>query len=262
MRFHWMACIALLCLAGTSAVAHAEVQTKEITYSHDGQSLKGVLAWDSSIKTPRPGVLVVHEWWGLNEYARTRAIKLAELGYVAFAVDMYGDGKVTDHPKQAGEWASMIRGNTEKWQQRALAGLNVLKEQPGVDASRLAAIGYCFGGSTVLQLAFTGAPVKGVVSFHGALVSPPEGTKLASKVLICHGGADPFIPAAAVDAFAVSMDQIKADYVINVFGGAKHGFTNPGAGNYGLEALAYDANADARSWKYMQVFFDEIFGKK
>jgi dienelactone hydrolase len=137
--------------------ADAAVQTKEVEYTHDGQKLKGFFAWDDAAQGKRPGVLVVHEWWGLNDYARKRARMLAELGYVAFAADMYGDGKTTQHPQEAGQWAGQVRMNQEAWRARGLAGLSVLKGHELVDTSRLAAIGYCFGGSTVLQLAFSGA---------------------------------------------------------------------------------------------------------
>ncbi|SFI09858.1 dienelactone hydrolase family protein [Planctomicrobium piriforme] len=275
MRFPWFpvglpvvssarsALLGLALLLGlTSATAvQAGIQTKEISYEHEGEPLKGFLAWDDSLTGNRPGILVVHEWWGLNDYARTRAKQLAELGYVAFALDMFGEGKVTEHATQAMEWSGTVRSNTQKWRDRALSGLNVLKKQPGVDQDNLAAIGYCFGGSTVLHLAYADAPVKGVVSFHGALPPPPVDASLKTKVLVCQGGADSFVPAATVDAFAFGMEQAKAHYTIVVFGGAKHGFSNPDAARYGIDGIAYDPSAEKHSWAIMQMFFDDIFDK-
>jgi len=247
-----------LLLAETSPV-RAEIQKKDISYEHDGLPLKGYLVWDDAVSGKRPGVLVVHEWWGLNDYARGRAEDLAKLGYVAFALDMYGEGKVTEHPTQAMEWSGTVRSNAEKWRSRALSGLEVLKQQETVDADKLAAIGYCFGGSTVIQLAYAGAPLKGVVSFHGALTPPDPDVKVVPQVLVCTGGADSFVPAAQVDAFVFGMEEAKANYLVTVFGGARHGFTNPGAGQYGIENIAYDKSADQRSWAHMQLFFDELF---
>jgi dienelactone hydrolase len=240
----------------------AAVQTKEVEYTHNGQKLKGFFAWDDAVQGKRPGVLVVHEWWGLNDYARTRARMLAELGYVAFAADMYGDGKTTTHPQEAGQWAGQVRMNQQAWRARGLAGLNVLKGHKLVDPSGLAAIGYCFGGSTVLQLAFSGADLDGVVSFHGALTPPEADVKnLKTKVLICHGAADSFIPDDAVIKFRTGLDQAGADYQIIYYGGARHSFTNPDADAAGVEGLKYNKAADERSWAAMQRFFDEVFGK-
>lgn len=164
----------------------AEVQTKTIAYQHGDVPLEGTLAWDDARTEKQPGVLVVHEWWGLNDYARDRARQLAALGYVAFAVDMYGNGQVTTHPEQASTWAKQVQADANQWQTRALKGLAVLRSQDMVDPQRLAAIGYCFGGSTVLQLAYSGADVKGVVSFHGALPLPTDAQaqRTNAKILI------------------------------------------------------------------------------
>jgi len=248
-----------LIFAGTGGLVQAEVKSKSVTYEHDGTTLKGFLAWDDAGTGQRPGVLVVHEWWGLNDFARGRAEELARMGYVAFALDMYGEGKATTEPAQAKEWASGARSNTQKWRDRALAGLNVLKQQPGVNPDQLAAIGYCFGGSTAVQLAYAGAPVKAVVSFHGALVPPDAGATIKPQVLICTGGADTSIPAAQIDAFAFGMEAAKAKYSILIFGGARHSFTNPKAGEYGIDNIAYNAEADRRSWANMKLLFDELF---
>ncbi|WP_437204506.1 dienelactone hydrolase family protein [Planctomicrobium sp. SH664] len=244
-----------------SAVS-AAVQHQEVTYQHAGTELKGYLAWDDSIQGPRPGVLVVHEWWGLNDYARSRADQLAALGYTAFALDMYGAGKSTTHPQEAGQWATQTRNNVQEWRARALAGLDVLKGHATVDPERLAAIGYCFGGSTVLQLAYGGAPVKGVVSFHGDPVLPEEGTKIAASVLLCHGYTDEFIPPARIDAFEARLEKAGADFQVIVYGGTRHGFTNPGADKHNIPNIKYNQDADHRSWEQMKIFLTEIFARK
>jgi dienelactone hydrolase len=188
--------------------ALAEVRTKIIEYKDGEATLKGMLAWDDATSGKRPGVLVVHEWWGLNDYAKYRAKRLAEEGYIAFALDMYGDDKVTKHAEEAGAWAKQVAGNIEGWRARANRGLEVLKEQPQVDASNVAAIGYCFGGSTVMQMAYAGSDVKAVVSFHGSL--PPAGEEVTSikpRVLVAHGRDDGFIPAERVIAFQDALDR-------------------------------------------------------
>lgn len=258
-RFKLFSLCAMFAATLGSTMLQAEVQTKRISYEHDGTKLEGVLAWDTTHEGKRPGVLVVHEWWGLNDYAELRAKKLAELGYVAFALDMYGKGQVTTHPSQAGEWAGQIRSNTAAWRSRALAGLKILQQQEMVDTTNMAAIGYCFGGSTVLQLAYADAPLKGVVSFHGALVPPQGIEEIDSKILVCHGAADAFVPPADVQKFESSLQGIKADYALVSYGGARHGFTNPDAGEFGIENLKYDPQADQRSWQHMQLFFNELF---
>jgi dienelactone hydrolase len=246
-----------------SLPAFAEVQTKSITYRDGDTELQGFLAWDDSIQGKRPGVLVVHEWWGLNDYARRRATQLAEMGYVAFALDMYGKGKVTQHPQQASEWASTIRSNTPAWIARAQAGLKVLKSQDLVDTQRLAAIGYCFGGSTVLQLAFAGEDLDAVVSFHGALPVPTEQQAKAVKgsIMVCHGSADAFIPRETIQKFIEALNKGGADWQLIEYGNARHSFTNPDADKAGIEMLKYDAKADQRSWADMQALFNEVLKK-
>jgi len=246
-----------------SLPAYAEVQTKTISYRDGDTELQGFLAWDDSVDGKRPGVLVVHEWWGLNDYARRRAEQLAEMGYVAFALDMYGKGKVTQHPQQAGEWASMIRANTEAWVARAVAGLKVLKSQDLVDTSRVAAIGYCFGGSTVLQLAFAGEDLKAVASFHGALPVPTEQQAKAAKasILVCHGSADGLIPRETIQKFIEALNKGGADWQLVEYGNARHSFTNPDADKVGIEMLKYDAKADRRSWQHMKDLFSEVLKK-
>src|SRR5262245_4777671 len=209
-----MRLLAVALVACAVPTARAEVKTRTVTYTHDGMTFKGYLAWDDATQGKRPGVLVVHEWWGLNDYARKRAEQLAKLGYVAFACDMYGEGKVTEHPKGAAEMAGTVRQNLKAWQGRAQAALKVLQGHEAVDPRNLAAIGYCFGGSTALQLAYTGADLKAVVTFHAALPVPGEDQAKAvkAKVLICHGAADSFIPEDVIQKFRSALEKAKVDY--------------------------------------------------
>jgi len=240
--------------------AAAEVKTKTIEYKDGDTVLTGVLAWDDAMSGKRPGVLVVHEWWGLNDYAKSRAEKLAAEGYVAFALDMYGDGKVTDHPEQAGTWMKEIAGNTEAWTHRAQLGLDILKSQDQVAGDSLAAIGYCFGGSTVMQMAYAGADLKAVSSFHGSLPAAPEGvSSIKPRVFAAHGRDDAFIPKENVLAFQDALDRVGATWDMTIYSGTRHGFTNPGAGAYGIENIQYNERADKESWAAMLTMFDEVF---
>lgn len=243
-----------------AASASAAVVTKTVSYTHDGVDLEGLIAYDEAVKGKRPAVLVVHEWWGLNDYARSRVKQLAGLGYVAFGLDMYGKGKVTSHPNQAGTWMKEINANVNAWRARAQAGLSVLAGHPMTDTARMAAIGYCFGGATVQQLAYTGANLKGVVSFHGSPIAPPVGLDSPVKILFLHGAADPFAKPEQVQAYLAAMGKSNFDWQAIFYGGARHSFTNPGADAVGMEALKYDKSADMRSWAAMRAFFDEIFG--
>lgn len=251
---------ALLLIAATAA--RADVKSKTIPYMHNGQQFEGYLAWDDSTRGKRPGVLVVHEWWGLDKYARSRADQLAKLGYVAFAVDMYGKGKLTEHPQEAREMAGQVRANVKDWQQRAQKGLEILKSQDQVDGSKLAAIGYCFGGSTVLQLAYSGADVKAVVSFHGAPQQPTEdqAKQIKSQILICHGAADPFIPEDAVQKMRAALEAADANWTMVYYSNAKHSFTVPDADERKIDGMAYNKRADKESWQFMRSFLDDAFG--
>jgi len=242
--------------------AQAKVVGKNVAYEDAGVQLEGYLVYDDAVTGKRPGVLVVDEAWGLTEYSRGRAEQLAAMGYVAFAVDMYGKGKVTKHLEEAGEWMKQVNSNVRAWQQRALAGLEVLKKEPRTDPQRIAAIGYCFGGSTVQQLAYSGSDIKGVVSFHGSLLLPPaeQGSQVKAKILICHGAADPFTKPGAVEEYMAAMNKAGLDWQLIAYGGAKHSFTNPNADKMGMAGLGYSKSADQRSWADMQVFLKEIFG--
>jgi dienelactone hydrolase len=240
--------------------AQAEIISKPVEYQHADTVLQGYLAYDDTQKGRRPGVLVVHEWWGLNDYVRSRVTKLAQLGYVAFALDMYGKDVWTTDPNKAKELSGHLRG-TPLLRERAAAGLEILRKHQLVDPQRIAAIGYCFGGTTVLELAYSGADLAGVVSFHGGLTTPkPEdASRIKAKILVLHGAEDAFISADAIAAFQDAMRRANTDWQMIYFGGAVHSFTNPGADRVGMQGIAYDPKADRRSWEYMQVFFKEIF---
>jgi len=257
------ASLLLLAAAVAPVAALAEVQSKAIEYSDGHAKLTGYLYWDDSIEGKRPGVLVVHEWWGLNEYAKQRAEMLAELGYVAFAADMYGDNKVTDKPAQAQEWMQEITADEELWVERAELGLAQLKASELVEGDQLAAVGYCFGGGTVLKMAYANAPVLGVVSFHGSLPAAPEEAKgkIGPEILVLHGQADSFVAPEVVTNFQNKLEAAGANWEMDIYGGVRHSFTNPNAGEYGIENLQYNEQADARSWERMQAFFDELFGE-
>src|SRR5437588_4968319 len=252
--------LALLLFLGAT-VARAAVHTEVVEYKHGDVVLEGYLAYDDGSTDRRPGVLVVHEWTGHNPYVRKRAEQLAGLGYVAFALDMYGKGVHAKDPKEAAALAGTYKNDRKLMRARAGAGLDVLKKQTLVDPQRLAAIGYCFGGTTVLEMARGGADLAGVVSFHGDLNTPtPEDARnIKGKVLAQHGADDPFVPPAVVAAFEEEMRKGAVDWQLVKYGGAVHSFTNPGAGNDNSRGAAYNAKADHRSWQAMQDFFHEIF---
>lgn len=251
----------LLCCAN---MAQAAIQTREIPYTAaDGTRLVGYHAWDDAISGARPGVIVVHEWWGLNDYAKRRARDLAALGYSALAVDMYGDGRNTQHPDDAKAFMNAALADPAIPKARFQAGLDLLKAQPQTDSARLAAIGYCFGGKVVLDMARQGLPLAAVVSFHGALVTatPATSGSVKAKVLVEHGAADSFITPEQIAAFKAEMDQAGADYRFVELPGAKHGFSNPDADahkGHGLD-LGYQKEADERSWADMQALFKDVF---
>lgn len=246
--------------------SHAEIVTREISYERDGTVMKGLVAYDDAIKTRRPGVLVVHEWWGHNDYARKRARMLAELGYTALAVDMYGDGKTADHPDDAGKFSSAVGGNPALAKARFDAALDTLKQQSTVEPDKIAAIGYCFGGGIVLGMARMGTDIDGVVSYHGSLAtqSPAKQGDIKTSILVFNGADDPFIKAEQIEAFKQEMDTAGASYRFVNYPGAVHSFTNPDADAFGKKfnlPLAYDAEADRDSWEQTQAFFKEIFGQ-
>lgn len=257
-----------LFLLAVSGLSQATIQPQEIPYqSSDGTKLIGYYAYDDAIKGPRPGVVVVHEWWGLNDYAKRRARDLAGLGYSALAIDMYGDGKNTEHPKDAMAFMQAAMKDSDAADARFQAGLDLLKKQPQTDPDKIAAIGYCFGGGVVLNAARQGLPLAGVVSFHGALATKTPATpgSVKAKVLVEHGALDSMVTAENVAAFKREMDKAGADYQFVSLEGAKHGFSNPdadrlGHGDHGGPDIGYNKAADEKSWADMQAFFKKIFG--
>ncbi len=255
--------------AATTVALSAKIVTKPVAYEQAGVKLEGYLAYDDAKVAPdhqAPGVLVVPEWWGLNDYAKHRVEQVAELGYVAFGVDMYGAGVATEDPKKAGELAGQFYGKP-LMADRARAALDQLLATGLVDASHVAAIGYCFGGSTVQALAYSGAPLVGIVSFHGGLIPVPAdaAAKNKAKILICHGAIDPFVKKEDVDAFQKAMNDGKFDYQFISYSGAVHAFTNPHADDVAKATglpIAYNAAADKRSWGAMRAFFREVLTAK
>lgn len=240
-------------LTASASAASAEIKTKVVDYTVGSTALQGFLAWDEASTAKRAGVIVVHEWWGHNDHARNSARRLAEAGYVGFALDMYGAGKVAAHPDDAMKFMTEATKDPAVVAARFNAALAELKKDPHVDASRIGAIGYCFGGTVVLSQARLGADLDVVASFHGGLggLPPVKPGAVKARVLVYTGAADPMIPAAQVEQFRADMKAAGATVDIVTYPGAKHGFTNPAAGTYGMDALAYDAAADKASWAAM-----------
>jgi len=252
---------ALLFLTLLSAVApvQAAVTTEPVEYRQGDTVLKGFIAYDAAVQGKRPGVLVVHEWWGLNDYAKRRARMLAEAGYVAFALDMYGEGKTTEHPKEAGEWAAAVGQNQDVAKARFMAAYELLRKNPMADPEHIAAIGYCFGGGVVLGIAMNGVDLDAVVSFHGSLPQEPAPGEVKASVLVCYGGADELVTRDQLHTFMTNLDAAHADWEVNIYGGAKHSFSNPGADKRGIPQLGYNKKADDRSWREMLGFLEEAF---
>ena len=239
-----------------------QIKDETVTYKVDTLTMNSYVAYDENKKGQRPAVLVVHEWWGLNDYVKRRARQLAELGYIAMAVDMYGNGRMGTDVQSASNLAMPFYNHPHMAKKHFDAALENLKKNPDVDTTKLAAIGYCFGGSVVLGMAKMGEDLKGVVSFHGGLAGmAPDKNLLKAEVLICHGGDDSFVPDAEVNQFKKQMDSVGAKYTFIVYPGAKHAFTNPQADEWGKKfniPVAYNAAADTASWKEMKSFFQRI----
>lgn len=250
-----------------SSLAYAKVLTKEIDYKAGDTSLKGYIAYDDAIKGKRPGILVVHEWWGHNDHARNRAKMLAGLGYTALALDMYGDGKFADHPQKAGEFMNAAFQDWEGSKAKFNEAKKVLQAHETVDPKKIGAIGFCFGGAVSLRMARDGADLAGVVAFHSALPLEPPVTKnkVTASIMVVNGGEDSFLKPEAVGAFMQEMVAANADLTYLSLPGIKHSFTNPQADEFqkkfNLPALAYDKQADERSWLVMKNFFQRVFGK-
>jgi dienelactone hydrolase len=237
------------------------MRTESIEYKDGDVTLRGFLAFDEQTSHKRPGILVMPEAFGLGIHAKGRAQRLAALGYIALAGDPYGDGIETTNLQDAIKLATDLRTDPAKFRQRARVALDKLASLPQVDSSRLAAIGFCMGGTFSLELARSGAPLRGVVSFHGGLETqrPAEAGQVKAKILVCHGADDPFVPPAQVNAFAEEMTKAGADWQVISYGGTVHSFTNPAADSVGTPGLAYNKQTDERSWQAMRAFFEEIF---
>jgi dienelactone hydrolase len=247
----------LLC----APLTHAAIKSETIEYKHGDTVMEGVLFYDdAAAQTPRPGVLVVHEWWGLNDYAKSRARQLAEMGHVAFAVDMYGKGVRAKNLQECQQFSGVLKADRPTMRGRINAALETLRSRTQVDRNRIAAIGYCFGGTCALELARSGADVKAVVAFHAGLSTPTPATAggVKAKILVCHGADDPFVPDKELLDFLHEMKAAKADYQVNIYANAVHTFTNPAAGNDPSKGSAYNQQADRRSWEAMENLFAEV----
>ncbi len=246
-------------LALFTAVASAAIQTRVVEYKQGDTVLEGVMTWDDAIKGRRPAVLVVHQWMGITDYEKKRSEMLAQLGYNVFAVDVYGKGVRPPNPQEAGKLSGQFKNDRALLRARLLAGLDVLKADLHTDPKRIAAIGYCFGGTAVIELARAGADVAGVVSFHGGLDSPTptDGANIRTKLLVCHGAEDPFIAPKDMAAFLTEMRVNRVDYQFVAYSGAVHSFTQWMADG-SIPGAKYDAVADRRSWEQMKAFFAEV----
>ena len=269
MKIFSIAALMVIIVSGMSFVQNnSKPMLKEeiVTYTSDGVTLKGFVVYDENKTGKRPAILVVHEWWGLNDYAESRARQLAVLGYIAMAVDMYGGGKTAANPQEAQELATPFYKDPQLAKTRLDAALNKIKGYKQTDANNIAAIGYCFGGSVVLNSAKLGDDFKGVVSFHGGLTGvPARKDLLKAKILVCHGEADKFVSKQDVDAFKHAVDSIGADFTFKSYANATHAFTNPDATKNGKQfnmPIEYNPAADKASWSDMQNFLNRIFKGK
>ncbi len=255
-----------LALISFSALTQAAVQTKEISYDVNGTTMTGFMAWDDAVEGKRPGVLVVHEWWGHNDYARKRAQDLAKEGYVGFALDMYGDKKLASHPEDANKFMTEVMSQYDTMLTRFNAGKAELKKSDLVDENNIAAIGYCFDSTVVLNIARSDNDLVGVVSFHGSLDAlKQDDSPISTPMLVLNGADDSFVKAESIEAFKAEMKTRKADYQFVNYKGAKHSFTNPGSTAVGKEfglPLEYNEKADKKSWKAMKAFFKKQFSRQ
>ncbi|NJL30692.1 MAG: dienelactone hydrolase family protein [Phycisphaerales bacterium] len=257
----WMVLMGLLMLTGATLV-HAQVETRVLEYQLNGQTYQSVAAWDTGIAGKRPVVLVIHEWWGLNDYAKRRINMLAEQGYLGLAVDMYGQGRTTTDAKQAGAWATAVRADPQAMKLLDAATEAVAK-LPEADVTQRACIGYCFGGSVTLAYARSGADLKLAASFHGNLATdkPAQPGAIKGHVMVLHGADDAFEPSTAITDFIAEMRHAKADWQLVHYGNAVHSFTNPGAGAANIPGVAYQKQADERSWRLLLDGLREVFGR-
>lgn len=248
---------------GLASLAMAEATASPFEYKLGDLTFQGHLVHDAAVQGKKPAVLIVHEWWGLNDFAKARAAKIAEMGYVALAVDMYGKGVRATTVDEAGKLAGGLKKDIPTLRARIRAALDALAAQPTVDPTRIAVMGYCFGGTVSLELARSGAPIVGAVSFHGALGTPDpaDARNIKGKVLVLHGAEDPFVPDAEVGGFVKEMRDARVNYTVVAYGGAVHSFTNPAADKLGMNGVAYQKQADERSWAALTDFLREVFAR-
>ena len=257
----------LILLFGFTSTANAGIKTEEIKYSSGGVQLTGYLAYEEKLKAKRPGILVVHEWWGHNEHARDRATKLAKIGYTAFAVDMYGDGKLADHPDKAGEFMKAAFSDWEASQAKFREAKKILQGHRTVNPEKIGAIGFCFGGAVSLRMARGGEDLDAVVAFHSALPGDPavEKDQVSASILVINGSDDAFISSDEIAAFMKQMKDANADFTYMSMKGVRHSYTNPMADEFSkkfnIPALKYDEQADKKSWRAMHRFFQRAFAK-
>ena len=262
--------IMIIMTATVSGVANktsaSNIKEENVTYSVGNVNFKGFIAYNENLKGKRPAILIVHEWWGLNDYPKMRARQLAEIGYIAMAVDMYGDGKIAADPTEAQALAGPFYADSQLSKTRLDAALSKIKEYKQTDPSNIFAIGYCFGGAMVLNAAKLGADYKGVVSFHGGLKGvPAKKDLLKAKILVCQGGSDKFVPEEDVQLFKHQMDSIGADYKLIVYANATHAFTNPASTENGKKfnmPIEYNEKADMDSWNDMKIFLNSLIKNK
>ncbi len=260
---YWKSIFAFLLLFASTSL-FAQLQSEEVSYTDGETEMIGYLVWDDKFKGKRPGIIVVHEWWGLNSYPRERAEQLAKLGYTALAMDIYGEGKVADHPKEAKKFATMVAKNLPNAKARFEAAMKVLSEHPTVGNDKLSAIGYCFGGGIVLNMARMGLPLKGVASFHGSLAAATKiKGKVDTKIAVFNGKDDPYISGQQVERFRDEMNSNDVDFELHNYKRTVHSFTNPAADQvaekFNLTGIGYNEKSDKDSWKRMQFFLKELY---
>ncbi len=259
----FLTCLLVSSIFSIAAQNKSAIKGEEVTYNSNGTTLKGYVAYNENQKGKRPAIIVVPEWWGNNDYSKSRAKQLAELGYIAIAVDFYGDGKIAENPIEAKAFATPFYKDPQLGLARIEAALTKIKEYPQTDPNKIAAIGYCFGGSMVLNAAKLGTNFKGVVSFHGGLATVPatKGSTTA-KILVCNGAADKFIGPDDIKNFKRNLDSLNVPYTFIDYAGATHAFTNPQSTATGKKfnmPIEYNEAADKKSWADMKAFFKTIF---
>jgi len=263
MSFQTSAWTCLVAIAAVSSVAIAEIRTETIEHELGGITFRSTLVYDDAQDGRRPAVLVFPEWWGVNDHAKQRATALAELGYVALAVDMYGDAFLTDKPAEASRRAGALYADRPALRARATAAMRRLADHDRVDGARITAIGYCFGGTVALELARTGAPLAAAVCFHGGLTTPdPEDNRrIVAEIMVCNGYDDPMVSMEDRAAFMKSMTEAGVRWTFIEYGGAVHSFTSRSADDHGIAGVAYDRRADARAWGHLRTLLESVFAK-